>query len=238
MKNLFLALLILSSSAFVSSQTSLVDWVTTIGNDNWTSTATATDPMGNVYITGSYSGTIDFDPGPNTFNLSSNGANSLFIEKLDANGDFLWAKSMDGGLDQSSSRVITTDESGNVLIAGPYFGTTDFDPGAATFELTPTGANDIFISKFDTDGNFLWATSVDGELNGESNRFISTDLDDNVFLTASFENTIDADPGTGVFNLTSNGATDPFILKLDPSGNFQWARSMGGIDDDFSSNVT
>ncbi|NRA12084.1 MAG: hypothetical protein HRT57_09045 [Crocinitomicaceae bacterium] len=200
-------------------------------------TATATDPTGNVYITGHYSGTIDFDPGPSTFNLNSNGPYNLFIEKLDANGDFLWAKSMDGGLGYNSVNVITTDESGNVLIAGLYFDTTDFDPGAGTYELIPTGANEIFISKFDTDGNFLWAASIDGELNSESNRFISTDMDDNVFLIASFENTIDVDPGAGVFNLTSNGASDSFILKLDPTGNFQWAKSIGGIEDDFTSNV-
>jgi hypothetical protein len=189
------------------------------------------DASGNVYVTGSFENTVDFDPGAGTFNLTSEGSNDIFILKLDASGNFLWAKSFGGtGIDLGWSS--TVDATGNVYTTGSYSNTTDFDPGAGTFPLTSAGGTDIFVQKLDASGNFVWAKSFGGA-NADEARAINVDASGNVYTTGHFQGTGDFDPSAGTTNLTSVGGYDVFVQKLDASGNFLWAKSSGGGADDF-----
>lgn len=95
----------------------------------------ALDAVANIYTSGSYSGTSDFDPGPLSFSLASAGGADIFISKLDANGDFVWAESF-GGADFDRGNSIVTDGSNNVYATGYYAGTVDFDPGTGVNALT------------------------------------------------------------------------------------------------------
>ena len=194
------------------------------------------DDMGNVYATGYFQNTVDFDPGPGIVNLTSSGSRDIFVCKLDASGNFLWAKQLGGsGLDYSYS--ISTDTSGNVYTTGFFYNTADFDPGAATFNLTSVGSRDIYISKLDPSGNFLWAKHIGGS--GFDNGFsIVTDAIGNVYTTGAFQDTVDFDPGAGILDLSSNGLSDIYISKLDPSGNFVWAGKMGGANTDLGVSIT
>jgi gliding motility-associated-like protein len=193
----------------------------------------ALDASGDVYFTGYYQDVVDFDPGAGTFNLSSSGSYDVFVCKLDASGNFVWAKSI-GGTGGDVGRSLVIDPSGNVLISGFYNGTTDFDPGVGVVNLTSVGpgTDDIFILKLNPSGNFLWAKTIGGGDNGDDGNSIAVDASGNVYATGSYELTADFDPGAGTFNLTSVGFQDIFVCKLDASGNFVWARSMGGTDDD------
>ena len=110
---------------------------------------------------GSFQGTADFDPGAGTFNLTSAGDYDIFISKLDSSGNFVWAKSL-GGTGYDVSYGIALDSGGNVYTTGSFSGTVDFDPGAGTFNLTSAGTGDIFVSKLDSNGNFVWARSLGG----------------------------------------------------------------------------
>ena len=212
------------------------------GNFLWAksevSGAITTDANGNVYLTGSYQGTVDFDPNAGTFSLTSNGSSDIFIQKLDANGNFIWAKSMGGTLGGESGSSITTDANGNVYLTGSYQGTVDFDPNAGTFNLTSNGNQDIFIQKLDANGNFLWAKSMGSPLGYEYGFSITTSPSGNIYVTGSYQGTVDFDPNAGIFNLTSNGGQDVYILKLDANGNFLWAKSMGALETDVSNCVT
>ncbi len=107
----------------------------------------AVDASGNVYTTGDFRGTADFDPGIGTFTLSSAGSD-IFISKLDAAGNLVWAKAM-GGTSSDGGNSIAVDASGHVYTTGRFGGTADFDPGVGTFTLTSAGSGDIFISKLD-----------------------------------------------------------------------------------------
>ncbi|MEX0811607.1 MAG: SBBP repeat-containing protein [Chitinophagales bacterium] len=189
------------------------------------------DDSGNVYTTGRFHGTVDFDPDPFTsFNLTSVGGYDIFISKLDANGNFLWAKSM-GGTRDEEGRSIAIDGSGNVYTTGYFRNTADFDPGQDTFNLTSAGFWDIFISKLDANGNFLWAKSI-GDIGDDEGYSIAIDDNSNVYTTGYFSYTADFDPGQDTFNLTSIWGNDIFISKLDANGNFVWAKSMGGTSTD------
>ncbi|MBK7970514.1 MAG: SBBP repeat-containing protein [Bacteroidetes bacterium] len=116
------------------------------------------DDSGNVLITGSFSYTVDFDPGPGIYNLSSSGGNDdAFICKLNGSGSLQWAidfgnNSWDFGFD------ITTDSLGNIYATGSFSGSVDFDPGPGAFIYsTITGASHTYILKLTSTGNFIWA---------------------------------------------------------------------------------
>ncbi|MCH8330260.1 MAG: SBBP repeat-containing protein, partial [Bacteroidetes bacterium] len=119
------------------------------------------DPTGNVYITGRFEDTADFDPTTGTLNLTSNGASDVFIQKLNTAGNLIWARSI-GGTSSDYGNSITTDASGNVYVTGYYQGTVDFDPGSGTVNLTSNGSNDVFIQKLDANGILIWANSIGG----------------------------------------------------------------------------
>ncbi len=205
-----------------------------IGDDRGRSIAV--DGSGNVYTTGNFFGTVDFDPGAGTSNLTSAGFNDIFISKLDAAGNFLWAKSI-GGIGDEQGYSIVVDSFGYVYTTGYFQGTIDFDPGAGTSNLTSAGSGDIYISKLDAAGNFLWAKSMGGTSN-DVGLEIAVDDSGNVYTTGYFSGTADFDPGAGTSNLISAGFDDIFISKLDAAGNFLWAKSIGGIDDDQGYSIT
>ena len=194
------------------------------------------DVTGNVYITGVFYGTADFDPGPETFNLTSAGYCDIFVLKLDNAGNFVWAKRI-GGAGPDTGQGIAVDGAGNVYTTGLFQVTVDFDPGPGTFNLSAVGGTDIFVSKLDSAGNFVWAGIMGGN-NFNSGSEIAVDGVGNVYTTGSFQDTVDFDPGTGTFNLTSAGGSDIFVSKLDSAGDFVWAESMGGAGPDFGLGIS
>ena len=115
------------------------------------------DSSGNVYTTGNFYGTVDFDPGMGVLYLTSVGDSDIFVSKLDSSGNLLWAKRM-GGTNYDKGYSIAVDPSGNVYTTGGVYGTVDFDPGELSgFYLNSAGGSDIFVSKLNSSGNFVWA---------------------------------------------------------------------------------
>ena len=150
-------------------------------------------------------------------------------------GEFVWAKRM-GGSNQDGGWGVDLDVEGNVYTTGYFNGIVDFDPGAGTFNLTSNGQNDIFISKLDNNGNFVWAKQIGGtgfELGWD----ISVDGSGNVYVVGYFGGTVDFDPGNGSFELTSAGNDDIFVVKLNTNGNFIWAKHMGGSEMDGAESI-
>ncbi len=195
----------------------------------------AVDLLGNVFTIGSFVDTVDFDPGSGVFNLFVDSIYSdVFISKLDASGNFIWAKQIvgTGGLYRwNYGYSIALDDFGNVFTTGLFQGTADFNPSAGIFNLTSGALYSAFISKLDFSGNFVWAKSITGTGNAAGNSIV-LDTAGNIYTAGEFTNTIDFDPGVGVFNLTGVISDNIFISKLDPLGNFVWAKNMGGTSSD------
>lgn len=196
-----------------------------------------TDVFGNVYTTGHFSETVDFDPGANVFSLTSYGSSDVYVSKLDPSGNFIWAKQI-GGRFIDLGHSITTDAYGNIYILGDFMGTADFDPSGGVFNLTsPAESNtDIFICKLNSSGNFIWAKQISGS-NHDLGNSIKLDSIGNIYTTGSFEGTTDFDPGVNEYYLTSKGTFDIYISKFDPSGNFIWAKQMGGTSLDYGNSI-
>lgn len=183
----------------------------------------AVDDIGNVYTTGGFEGTADFDPGVGVYNLTSTGYRDIFISKLDSNGNFIWAKQIGGATFDDTGTSIVLDDKRNIYTTGLYWGTMDFDPGMGVYNLTGGGG---FISKLDSAGNFVWAKSLEGSAVALC---IARDNNGNIYTTGSLKGTADFDPGIGIYNLTSIGSYhNTFISKLDSNGNFVWAKRLGG----------
>lgn len=212
-------------------------WVKQIGGTGWDEgTSVKTDQNNQVYAVGLFIGTVDFDPGIGVFNLSSVGERDAFICKLDAAGNFLWAKQYgdSASIDEKSSLGI--DSSGNLYITNSFLGTVDFDPGVGSFNLTSQGSDrDIFIQKLDSNGNFIWAKQIGAPFvpafpTPAHSNAIAVDAAGNLFLTGYFDGTADFDPDTAsTFTMTSQfNASDIFICKLNPDGTFVWAKQFTG----------
>jgi hypothetical protein len=178
-----------------------------------------TDALGNIYTTGNFQLTVDFDPSINITNLTSvNSSLDIFICKFDPNGNFIWAKSI-GGANYDYCKEINVDENGNVFATGFFQGTADFDPSPSIFNLTSSGSSDIFITKLDSSGNFLWANKIGGT-GDDRGQSLKTDKSGNIIISGAFSSTVDFDPGISVNNLVSSGLQDIFIGKYDKNGSF------------------
>ncbi|WP_118953139.1 SBBP repeat-containing protein [Taibaiella helva] len=200
----------------------------------------AVDASGNIYISGTYGsfgapGTVDFDPGPGAYTLNTGGnpyTTDVFVVKLNANGEFVWAKQLGGDKNDGSTGIALTG-TGDVLVTGNFRGTADFNPGAAVDNLTAgSSLGDVFIARLDNGGNYIWAKRIGGT-DQTTSKGIRTDADGNIFTLGAFAGTTDFDPGAGVANMTtapgpfSWPTTNIFVSKLDAAGNYIWARQMG-----------
>ena len=191
--------------------------------------ALAVDKADNIILTGYFNQTADFDPGPGTTNLTAVNSSDIFICKLKSNGDFLWAKALSGNSNEESTGI-DIDAIGNIYTAGKLRSTVDFDPGPAVFNLTSAGWEDIFISKLNDKGEFVWAKRIGNNVDDEVNDIVVDDAG-NVYATGFFGVAVDFDPNVGIDNLISNGVFDIFIFKLTTNGSLVWAKSIGSNND-------
>ena len=227
---------------FVSKLNSAGDllWTKQLGGSA-NGTAIKVDGMGNVYTTGILSSQGDFDPGPGIFNLGNFGS-MIFVSKLDANGNFVWAKEIKGYQDTSGAVIsgggqltdqasIALDGSQNIYISGSFYGRVDFDPGPALYTLTGsgiTGFQDIFVLKLDAAGNFVWVKQIGGE-GPDLTVSIAANNSGDIYTIGEFDSIADFDPGPGIYNLISGiDISNRFISKLDKNGNFIWAIQLPG----------
>ncbi|MBI4661812.1 MAG: SBBP repeat-containing protein [Verrucomicrobia bacterium] len=177
----------------------------------------AVDAQSNCYVTGNFSRSAIFG---NT-TLTSTGGSDTFVAKYDSSGNLLWVKQA-GGIDGDSGIGIAVDGANNCYVTGRFQSLARF----GNFDLRSVGW-DIFLVRYDSAGNVLWAKRLGGNQDDEG-RGIALDAAGNCYVTGGFA-------GTGSFGnttLTSRGATDVFLAKYDRDGTPLWARIAGGSGDD------
>lgn len=199
------------------------------GGNNGEGKGIAVDSSGNVFTTGHFQNTFDFDPGPGTTTASIRGQRDIFISKLDSDGNFVWVKSL-GGSVIDEARAMDLDSTGNIYITGDFRGTVDFDPSgsAAGSDLTSAGDFDMFITKRDSAGEFVWSKSF-GSTSLDQGYDVAVGSDLKVYTTGQFSGTVNFDPSgaTTTYQLTSSGY-DPYISALNSDGAVAWANFVKG----------
>ena len=198
------------------------------------------DAAANIYTTGGFVHTVDFDPGSNVSSMTTTGSfQDAYILKLDSGGNYRWSKQLGGSYDELAYSI-ALDASANVYTTGVLISSqADFDPGSGTYYLSSFGSLDIYVSKLNSNGDFVWARQLGGTLNDTPNS-IAVDDSGAVYTTGFYTGTADFNPDTIAQDLLITGATnrDLFLSKLDSAGNYSWAQEMGGTSDDRGTKVS
>jgi len=159
-----------------------------------------------IYISGSFGGTVDFDPSPNAALKTSQGGSDAFLCKFDLDGNFIWVQTYGGT---------------NWEYGGPIAQTNSF------IYVYGRAGKFAYIGKFDFNGDLIWWKAWGGSERMIYPSGIDCDENENIYVTGTFDETVDFDPGSGVDLHTPIGRWDIYVSKFDSSGNFQWAISMG-----------
>jgi len=187
------------------------------------------DDSGGVHLTGYFAEVVDFDPGIGSELRTSAGDCDVFVAAFDPDGNVMHVETF-GGPEADVAAGIAVDEAGHRYLTGTFEGSADFDPGDPLAILTSAGQGDVFVAKLDAAGDLAWARSVGGAGTDRAGG-VALDGQDNVYLAGGFQETVDFDPGEGVFRLSSTGGDDLFVWKLDTDGLFCFAQSVGGTTD-------
>ena len=205
--------------AFFSKIDSEGNWIWTkqiSGYGNQHGRSIITDNTGNIFVAGYFSSEANFG----SYTLSSTDKEDIFIAKMAQNGTWQWAKRA-GGDELDRILGITLDNNGNIYCTGIFRNDALFD----YHYLYSSGANDAFVAKIDTDGNWIWAIKGGGQ-DADYGNSITIDYFGNTYITGSYEQSAIFGPDT----LTSTGYYDIYIASVDNNGNWLWAQTAGGDD--------
>ncbi|HTF03734.1 MAG TPA: SBBP repeat-containing protein [Bacteroidia bacterium] len=192
----------------------------------------ATDPSGNVYITGFTTSPAGIASGG--FQNSPGGGSDAYLVKFDSNGNRLWGTYY-GGTGQETGSGIAIDATGNVCLIGNTASTSGIASGG--FQNTYGGGSfDAFVVKFDPYGVRLWATYYGGSLNDQGTS-VAVDASKNICISGSTASTSNIASG-GFQNSYGGGLSDAFAVRLDSAGNRIWATYYGGSGDDVGNAIT
>lgn len=177
--------------------------------------AICADNNDNVYTTGYFTSAFAM----NGLQLNSQGFEDIFICKMNSAGAISWLIRA-GGTSQERALSIDANDSGNIVIAGYFYGSTTF----GTTQLTSQGQQDIFIAKYDSSGTLLWARQAGGT-NSDLGNSVKFDNAGNVIVTGEFSGSCSFGTTTIV---SQAGSIDAFIAKFDSNGNLVWAKKGSG----------
>lgn len=178
------------------------------------------DSQGNIFLSGEFSGTVDFDLGNGVSVLTSNGLNDGFLVKLNSLGDLIWAKQIGSTTGAEIIRKIAIDNNDNVIVSGSFSESCDLDPGVGTSIITPLGW-DSFILKLNTNGTLIWNYHIPSK-NRVVTLDIKTDINNDVVIVGSFIDTTFFDGSNSVYPEQIPYIEAGFILKLTANGQFEW----------------
>ncbi len=179
----------------------------------------AVDDDGNVFVVGDFLSTINFGGA----NLTSAGAGDIFVASFDADGDHRWSKRFGDTNPNQMANAVATDASGNVIVAGNHWGTVNFGGSP----LTSVGGDDIFLVKFDNDGDHAWSKRFGDASSNQIGRAVAVSSAGEIYLAGSFTGTVDF----GVGPHASVGGLDVYIAKFAANGTAIWSESFGGLGD-------
>ena len=226
-------------------------WAKQIGGeeDYIEGAALTIDSVGSVYLGGAFYDTVDFDPGPDVFNLTSDGYfmpgggwgpppqwfTDIYLMKLDSNGGFGWAKLLDGTSGYDKVSDLTIGNTGELIVTGTAYDTLHFNTATGVYGVFPLSYYEGFVAAFDSeDGDFMW-NRILGGFSDQNTEFhsvdlgdVTTDTDGNLYLIGAWSGRADFDPGPDSSYHTPVSYWDAFVLSLSSEGDFRWFSPLEG----------
>lgn len=193
------------------------------GSGEDTGYAVKTDPAGNVLLAGSFMGSADFSG----TGLVASGDSDICLVKYSSEGDLIWARQA-GGKKYDHAYSLTIDQQGDSYLTGYFMGRADF--GDTT--LDSYGDRDVFITKYDPQGDCLWVKQAGG-IYWDYGYSLTVDAENNIIATGFFY----AEAVFDHFTVTAAAQNDIFLAKYDPDGNIIWVESAGGLSYDRAKSI-
>jgi len=187
------------------------------GSENDYAESVCLDRSGNTYVTGSFEGSADFDPGVGEETHQAVGDSDAYVSKFDSSLAHHWAGTW-GGEDWDEAFGVAADRSGSIFIVGRFDGTTDLCPGPRTRQFTSQGDLDSYLLKLDSNGSFKWALNWGAADFEDANGVCSVDPG-RVYVAGSFRGTTDLDPGRGVLERAAQGESSGYLIVVTGNGN-------------------
>ena len=206
-------------------------WVSRLGGTAAeTVTSLARDASGNLYVGGGFSGSTDFDPGPGLQVLNSVGGQDGYVAKYSATGDLIWVRRF-GGSGSDEINDVTVDAAGNVYAGGVFAGQANALPTPGPTIVSDGSASDGFVLALDAAGAVRWALPVGGP---EEDKVSAVTVTSGGTLTiaGTFRNSANFARNATAVSLASQGNADAFLASYSGAGVLQWARDIGGINEE------
>jgi|GEM_PF-5874467 len=216
----------------VHSQTSIsnLNYVWAVGNNQGGTNISyayfeTTDASGNVYVAGTFMGTVDFDPGAGVVSKTSNGNEDVFLSKFDQNGVLQWNRTFGGtGTETVFGLELATGTS--LYLTGTFISpTVNFNTSGSDIK-TNAGGSDVYVTKISTINTYQYTKQIGGAAVDDVGA-VAVDNNNNVLIFGRFMGTVDFDPNAGVQNMTA-ATTGLYMLKLTSGGNFVWSKMWQG----------
>ncbi len=182
------------------------------------------DASGNVYIVGSFTGTIIFDGagGSNSAACGNSESGCSFLTKYSANSSYGWTETFEYNTGHTINGV-ATDLNGNVYTTGTFFGdTVAFDVVGGSDIRTGSGT---FITKHNADGSYGWTKTSDNTSGYAISNGVAVDASGNVAITGSFHSTVVFD-GTGGSDSRTSVHDSTFVTKYNADSSYAWTKTF------------
>lgn len=214
----------------------LIQKLTSNGNVIWTKTiggaedemayGVDTDEFGNIYVSGRFTASVNFDPLNSNTTIDAIGPIDTYILKLNPDGEFVWVKQVGGNGGTIALDLVYDSE--NLIITGRFENVVDFDPGIDAFNVSSNGNLDAYILKLNKDGEFIWINSLGGTI-GELGISSVVDGDGNIYTTGTTSSSFSIDLiDGGSATVTNQGISDIYVVKFNSEGEAIWLKSYGG----------
>jgi hypothetical protein len=197
-----------------------------------TATGLHVDAAGSLYLLGNFSGTIDMNPGAAISNFSAGTSAYGFINKLDSNGNFKFARAFQTP-NTSTTIDVTTDANYNIYAAGTWnIDSIDLNPGAGTFWVKRLGGINSFITKLDSLGNFVFGKSINGSPSEVNIHTLNYDNFQNIYCSGNFKYNFNTTAGVSHLNISDASSssfsnTTGVVCRMDTNGNYAFVKKIG-----------
>ncbi len=185
------------------------------GKGTFTPSNFVVDYFGNCIVSGKAYGDLDFNPGPDTVKLDSPFQSRYPIISLDSAGNFRWGGIVDNSPSASDIKY-TTQKDGSILLIRNFGGNVNVYLLGGRSILTCNNFTDFYIAKYTTFGNLVWYKTIIGSRHDMA-YYLYASNSGNVFISGFFHDTVDFDPGPGIFNMIAETDNSFFTLKLTPT---------------------